>query len=57
MQVAIINDEAIDADQLIRITGTARRLLAGITGRARKQPADGPSVDDLFADDAEAGAE
>jgi hypothetical protein len=44
MQTAIINGELIDADQLIRITGTARRILESIAARAAKnRPADGAS--------------
>jgi hypothetical protein len=44
MQTDIINGQPIDADQLIRITGTARRILESIGARAAKnKPSDGAS--------------
>ena len=58
MQEAIVRGEAVDSDQLIRLSGTSKRMLSIIaakTGR-RDQP-DGPSLEDLFAVDAGAGAE
>jgi hypothetical protein len=58
MQTDLINGQPIDADQLIRITGTARRILISISAKGDKnKPAAGPSLEDLFAVDAEAGAE
>jgi hypothetical protein len=62
MQEAIVRSEAVDSDQLIRLSGTSKRLLGIIAAKTgkRDQP-DGRSVEDLFAvpdDDAdEVGAE
>jgi hypothetical protein len=35
MQAAIVRGEAVDADQLIRITGTARRILGTMSTKAK----------------------
>ena len=60
LQERIVRGEDIDADQLIRISSTSKRLLSIIASKAGKRnPAAGPSVEDLFAvpDDAEAEEE
>jgi hypothetical protein len=62
MQEAIVAGEKVDADLLIRVSSTSKRLLSIIAGKTgkRDEPAGGPSVEDLFAiqDEAEeAGAE
>jgi hypothetical protein len=60
MQQQILQGERVDADQLIRISSTSKRLLqiiAAKTGKRDPAPAI-PSLDELFAVDAdEAGAE
>ena len=51
MQAAIVRGEAVDADQLIRVSSTSKRLLniiADKTGK-RDQAAAGPSLLDIFA--------
>jgi hypothetical protein len=61
LQGDLILGKEIDNDLLIRLTGTARRILGGIGAKATKNKPAGPSVEDLFAvhDDAaeETGAE
>jgi hypothetical protein len=55
MQAAIVRGEAVDADQLIRVSSTSKRLLniiADKTGK-RDQAAAGPSLLDIFAAPAE----
>jgi hypothetical protein len=45
----VVNGTPVDDDQLIRLAGTAKRLLAGITARAdRKQPG-GPTLQEYLA--------
>ena len=44
MQAAIVRGEAVDADQLIRITGTARRILGTMSTKAK---ANATQVSDL----------
>jgi hypothetical protein len=45
LQAAIVRGEPVDPDELIRLTNTARRTLAGI--RRKEQPK--PSLDDYLA--------
>jgi hypothetical protein len=59
LQRALVEGRDIDSDMLIRLSSEHRRLLAGLGAKAIKnKPAAGPSIDELFAVDAdEAGAE
>jgi hypothetical protein len=59
MQVATVNGEDVDLDALIRINSETRRNLGMLKAKAVKnKPAAGPSLDELFAVNAdEAGAE
>jgi hypothetical protein len=59
LQAAIVEGRDVDADQIIRLSSEHRRLLTSLRGKAAEnKPAAGPSVEDLFAVDAdEAGAE
>jgi hypothetical protein len=59
LQRELVEGRDIDPDMLIRLSSEHRRLLAGLGAKAIKnKPAAGPSIDDLFAVDAdEAGAE
>jgi hypothetical protein len=56
MQADVVNGKVVDADNLIRLSSEVRRILDAMKAGKRK-PAAGPSVDDLFAVDAEASAE
>ena len=49
----------VDSDEIIRLSSEHRRLVTGLQGHAEQnRPGAGPSVEDLFAVDAdEAGAE
>jgi hypothetical protein len=59
LQRELVEGRDIDPDMLIRLSSEHRRLLAGLVGKSIKnKPAAGPSIDELFAVDAdEAGAE
>jgi hypothetical protein len=58
LQEAIARGEVVDPDQMIRISGTSKRLLQIIASRTGKREAPASaSIDDLFAVEAEAGAE
>ena len=59
LQRALVEGRDIDSDMLIRLSSEHRRLLAGLGAKAIKnKPAGGPSIDELFAVEAdEAGAE
>jgi len=57
-QEAVVRGEAVDVDGAVRVSSEKRRILSRLKATAdRRKPADGPSLDDLFAVDAEAGAE
>jgi hypothetical protein len=57
LQAALVRGEDVDADQIIRIAGTSRRILSSIAGKAAKNKPAGPTIDELFSSvDAEAGA-
>ena len=49
MQAAIVRGEPIDNDQLIRISGTAKRILGAIGDKASKRRPAGPSLQDHIA--------
>jgi hypothetical protein len=50
MQGAIVRGETIDADQLIRVSSTSKRLLGIIAGKTGKRDASaGPSLEDIFS--------
>jgi hypothetical protein len=49
MQADIVNGLAIDADQLIRISGTAKRLLGAISAKASARKPNTPSLQDHLA--------
>jgi hypothetical protein len=54
----ILQGRDVDEDLLIRLTGEERRLLTALRSRAAKaKPAAGPSIDELFAVDADEAAE
>jgi hypothetical protein len=59
LQRTLVEGGDIDSDLLIRLSSEHRRLLAGLGAKAVKnKPAAAPSLDELFAVDAdEAGAE
>jgi hypothetical protein len=59
LQSALVLGEDIDTDLLVRLSGTAKRILLSIGAKGdKRKPVDGPSLDDLFAVEAEeAGAE
>jgi hypothetical protein len=58
LQASIVEGRDVDADQIIRLSSEHRRLLTSLRAQAAKnKPAAGPSLEDLFAVDAEAGAE
>ncbi|MGB3864519.1 MAG: hypothetical protein WBA29_02680 [Xanthobacteraceae bacterium] len=58
MQAAIVNGEAIDSDQIVRISGAAKRALDSIRAKATKRKAVEPVTDlqAYLASKAEAGA-
>lgn len=45
----IVKGLEVDADALIRLTGTVRRILASISGKANKRAASRPRLDDYLA--------
>jgi hypothetical protein len=56
-QADLVNGKMVDSDDLIRLSSEARRLLDSIAERAgKRKPPAGPSIDDLFAVDADASA-
>jgi hypothetical protein len=57
LQAALVRGEDVDADQIIRIAGTSRRILSSIASKAAKNKPAGPSIDELFSVNAEANAE
>jgi len=57
MQADIVNGKPSNTDDLIRLSSEVRRILDTIRERGgKRKPAAGPSVDDLFAVDADASA-
>jgi hypothetical protein len=58
LQRALVEGRDIDSDMLIRLSSEHRRLLAGLGAKAIKnKPADGPSIDELFAVEADEGGD
>ena len=57
LQRAIVEGREVDADMLVRLSSEHRRLLSSLRAKAEKAKPTGPSVEDLFAVEAEAGAE
>jgi hypothetical protein len=56
LQMALVEGRDIDSDMLIRLSSEHRRLLAGLGAKAaNNKPAAGPSIDELFAVDADEG--
>jgi hypothetical protein len=54
LQAAIVEGRDVDADQIIRLSSEHRRLLTSLRGKAAEnKPPAGPSLDDLFAVDAD----
>jgi hypothetical protein len=49
MQAAIVRGEPIDNDQLIRISGTAKRILGAIGDKASKRKPAAPTLQDHIA--------
>lgn len=50
MQAAIVRGEAVDSDQLIRLSSTSKRLLGIIAGKTGKRPeAQGPTLQEYLA--------
>jgi hypothetical protein len=49
MQAAIVRGEPIDNDQLIRISGTAKRILGAIGDKASKRRPAAPTLQDHIA--------
>jgi len=50
MQAAIINGDAINADDLIRLSSEVRRILAEIAGKAGKRKPTGPTLSQYLAE-------
>jgi hypothetical protein len=44
LQAALVRGEDVDADQIIRIAGTSRRILGAISSRASKNKPTGPDL-------------
>ena len=44
LQAGIVNGEAVDADELIRLASEARRIVAGLHRRAAEQPPPQPTL-------------
>jgi hypothetical protein len=58
MQAAIVRGEIVDADQLIRVSSTSKRLLGIIAGRTgQRKPPPGPTLQEYLAAKAAAQAE
>jgi hypothetical protein len=56
LQLELVEGRDIDPDMLIRLSSEHRRLMAGLGARADKsKPAAGPSIDELFAVEADEG--
>jgi hypothetical protein len=49
LQAAIVRGEAVDDDQLIRLSSTARRLLTAIAAKAAKRKPPAPTLQDHIA--------
>ena len=50
MQEAIVQGHPVDADQLIRVSSTSKRLLGIIAGKTgKRKPAAGPTLQDYLA--------
>jgi hypothetical protein len=50
MQAAIVRGETVDADQLIRVSSTSKRLLGIIASRTgKRKPAAGPTLAEYLA--------
>jgi hypothetical protein len=50
MQADIVNGKPVDADQLIRVTSTAKRILGAISARAARNKPSAPTIHDLVAE-------
>lgn len=57
LQEAIVRGEPVDNDQLIRISGTSRRILTLLSEKAAKRKARAPTLQDHIAKRAAARAE
>jgi hypothetical protein len=49
LQAALVRGEDVDADQIIRIAGTSRRILGAISSRASKNKPTGPTLQEYVA--------
>lgn len=49
LQAALVRGEPVDGDQLIRLSGTARRILSAIGATAEKRKPAAPSLHDHIA--------
>jgi hypothetical protein len=56
LQAAVVRGEAVDDDQLIRLSSTARRLLTAISAKAAKRKPPAPTLQDHIATRAAARA-
>src|SRR4051812_42094627 len=55
MQTLLVNGEPVDGDQLIRLTGTAKRILEAIGAKAAKRkPSNEPDLDEYLRSKADA---
>jgi hypothetical protein len=50
MQAAIVNGEAVNSDDLIRLSSEVRRILAEIAGKAGKRKPAGPTLSQYLAE-------
>lgn len=58
MQEAIVRGEPVDADQLIRVSSTSKRLLGIIASRTgKRKPAAGPTLQEYLAKRVQAAAD
>ena len=57
LQQAIVMGGDVNVDAIVRLNSEHRRLLTGLRARAAKAKPAGPSIEDLFAVDAEDGDE
>jgi hypothetical protein len=57
LQSALVNGEPVDGDQLIRLTGTAKRILSAISAKASKRKEPTPTLADHLRKRAERAAE
>ena len=57
MQADIVNGKEVNTDEVIRLSGTARRLLGTITEKSKRRPNNKPTIRDRIAQrNAEDGA-